>query len=347
MVSAVAFSPDGRNILSGSSDGIVRVWNIKENTPVPQQSVGRPLANRLFRASYVPNSGLIAYVLLDGTINLRDAYTGAMAGKPSWARTDSFAADTLAVSGDGKWLVSESSIRTIQKWDIASGRALGDPMSRHTGSVNDVAVSPSNSLIAAASNDSTIRLWDVATRRLVKTLEGHEKDTVAFSVDGNYLFPGFYDSTVRIWDVQTGEAFMLWRYPDGQWIASGSADKAVRIWSLSTLSEVRVLKGHYNRVLSVASSFDSAFLLTGEAVGGPLRDHTDWTYSIVFSPNGDEFASGSGDGTIPGRIWDTWAHIDLGSQGTSEADYSELSEEELRIRWSHSQASVVENDGWV
>lgn len=83
MVSAVAFSPDGRNILSGSSDGIVRVWNIKENTPVPQQSVGRPLANRVFRASYVPKSGLIAYVLLDGTINLRDAYTGAMAGKPS------------------------------------------------------------------------------------------------------------------------------------------------------------------------------------------------------------------------------------------------------------------------
>lgn len=126
------------------------------------------------------------------------------------------------------------------------------------------------------------------------------------------------------------------------------------------LSEVHVLEGHSDLVRNVAFSPNSAFLLSGsndetvrvwnvqtrEAIEDPLTGHTDYVPSVVFSPDGTEFASGSRDGTV--RIWDARVRTDLALYKQSEEDYSELNEEELRIRWNGGRASSTEaeNDGW-
>ena len=123
-----------------------------------------------------------------------------------------------------------------------------------------------------------------------------------------------------------------------------------------------MLKGHSFIVTSIAfSPPDSAFLIsgswdntvrvwnvqTGEAVGSSLTGHTESIYSVSFSPDGNEFASGSDDGTV--RTWDARARTDLALYTERKADYSELSDEELRIRWNVSRASSAEaeNDGWI
>lgn len=140
----------------------------------------------------------------------------------------------------------------------------------------------------------------------------------------------------------------------------GTYDRTVRIWSVSTLSEVHVLKGHSNYVMSVAFSHDNAFLVsgsvdktvrvwnvqTGEAVGVSLTEHTGWIFAVAFSLDGREFASGALDGTI--RTWEVPSRTDLVIFEQSEADYSELNDEELYIRWNRSRASYAEakNDGW-
>ena len=221
---------------------------------------------------------------------------------------------------------------------------------------------------------------------LVITLEGHEDSvtSVVFSVDGNKVISGSKDKTIRIWEAQTGKAageplrghfsavLALTVSADGKWVASGSRDGTLRIWDMATVSEVRVLNDYYSELSSIAFTPDSKSLIsglykdrfnsgahfkvmdvrTGEYFARVETINTERSCPLFFSPNGHEFASGSSDGTI--RVWDTRACTDIelyNADDTDEddTDYTELGEEELRIRWNASRAHRydADDDGWI
>lgn len=234
-------------------------------------------------------------------------------------------------------------------------------MLNHIKEVSSIAISPDNDLVASDSRNKTVRLWDVATQRLVKTLEGHDNSvsSAAFSADGKHIISASWDRTIRIRDARTGETVRQvltehWRAvesvaasPDGHWVASGSRfDGSVQIWSMSTPSEVHELEYRCYTDTCIPFSRDSAVLIsgsmsgmvtvqslrTGEALGVSLTGHTGILRSAAFSPNGHEFASGSLDGTV--CICDMKIRMDFALCKESKKEYSELSEEELRIRWN-------------
>ncbi|KAN0087272.1 WD40-repeat-containing domain protein [Elaphomyces granulatus] len=277
-VIAVAFSPDGRLLASGSRDNTIRLWDTVIGT---ERRTLEGHSSWVQAVAFSPDGRLLASGSRDTTIRLWDAVIGTerrtLEGHLSKV-------DAVAFSPDGRLLSSGSWDTTIRLWDTATGaeqRALGG----HSGFVYSVTFSSDGRLVASGSADTTIRLWDASTGTELRALKGHSEPVlaVAFSPDGRLLASGSHDATVRLWDASTGiERYTLKGHsqpvqavafsPDGGLLASGSDDETVRLWDASTGTERRLIS------------------------------HSDIVTAIAFSPNGRVLAFGSRDHTV--RLWD-------------------------------------------
>ena len=242
--------------------------------------------------------------------------------------------DSVAVSPDGRRIVSGSGDKTIKVWNLATGK-LERTLNGHSSSVGGVAVSPDGRRIVSGSgdlfssnDDSTIRVWNLATGELERTLNGHSGsvDSVAVSPDGQNIISGSGDGTIRVWNLATGElertleGHSAWVRsvaisPDGQNIISGSShDSTIRVWDLVTGELERTLEGHNRSVFSVAISPDGRRIVSG---GGDktikvwnlatgelertLEGHDKSVGSVTMSPDGQRIVSGSSDNTV--KVW--------------------------------------------
>jgi WD40 repeat protein len=78
----------------------------------------------------------------------------------------------VAVSPDGRFIVSGSEDRTVKVWELESGRLLRS-LKEHADDVNAVAVSPDGRFIVSGSDDRTVKVWELESGRLLRSLEGH------------------------------------------------------------------------------------------------------------------------------------------------------------------------------
>ena len=211
---SVAFSPDGKRIVSGSGDKTVRVWDAA--TGQPHRHADRPTpigaaADRPHRAecasvAFSPDGQRIVSGSVDKTVRLWDAATGQPIGAPLTGHTD--LVTSVAFSPDGKRIVSGSVDNTVRVWDADTGQPIGAPLTGHTGAVYSVAFSPDGKRIVSGSDDKTVRVWDADTGQPIGApLTGHTGAvySVAFSPDGKRIVSGSVDNTVRVWDAATGQ----------------------------------------------------------------------------------------------------------------------------------------------
>ncbi|CAG7849907.1 SubName: Full=Uncharacterized protein {ECO:0000313/EMBL:CCA70337.1} [Serendipita indica DSM 11827] len=335
-VNAVAFSPDGSRIVSGSDDNTIRVWDTDTG-----QSLGEPLQGHedsVVAVAFSPDGSQIVSGSLDKTLRLWDVATGEPLGEPLQGHEDGVMA--VAFSPDGSQIVSGSSDNTLRLWDVATGEPLGEPLQGHESEIWAVAFSPDGSQIVSGSRDKTLRLWDVATGEpLGEPLQGHESEiwAVAFSPDGSQIVSGSRDKTLRLWDVATGEplgeplqghegwVMAVAFSPDGSQIVSGSRDKTLRLWDVATGEPLgEPLQGHESEIWAVAFSPDGSQIVsgsrdktlrlwdvaTGEPLGEPLQGHESEIWAVAFSPDGSQIVSGSRDKTL--RLWDVATGEPLG-----------------------------------
>jgi WD40 repeat protein/3',5'-cyclic AMP phosphodiesterase CpdA len=256
-VNAVAFSPDGTSVLTGSHDGIARIWGTE--TYVNYHS--RPVTS----VAFSPDGTRIATASRnDAALIWRGTTTTTLIGHVDWV-------NAIVFSPDGTRIATASSDHTARIWDTAT-RTTITVHEGHADSLMSVAFSPDGTRIATASRDHTARIWhgDASTE-----LAGHAHwvNAVAFSPDGTRIATASSDHTARIWDTATGttlstlEGHTDWLNavaysPDGTLLATAADDGTARLWD-TTGRERTTLIGHSHRVTSVAFSPDGRHVVTG------------------------------------------------------------------------------------
>jgi WD40 repeat protein/serine/threonine protein kinase len=330
----VAFSPDGKRLVSGSFDGTVRVWDT-----ATQKDLHRlPAGSRVFGVAFHPDGRQVAAASEDGLVRVWD-----LGAAPELAvlRGHEGSVRTVAFGPDGRHLASGGDDATVRLWALESKEPAAVILRGHAAAVWGLAFSPDGRRLASAGFDETVRVWDPLTGAQVLTYRGHTEavNAVTFSPDGRHLASAGFDQVVRIWDAGNGQevhrlhGHTLLVYgvafsPDGQRLVSGGFDKTVKLWDTVTGREILTLHGHKHVVDGVAFSPDGGRLASagregvvrlwdarplpragGDAKLAVLSGHAGLVFGVAFSPDGRRLASTGWDGTA--RLFDVAARQEV------------------------------------
>ncbi len=215
---------------------------------------------------------------------------------------------SVAISSDGKTIVSGSRDGSVKIWDRASGELLKS-LEEHTDTVFSVAISTDGKTIVSGSRDGSVKIWDRASGKRLKSLEGHTGTvaSVAISSDGKTIVSSSDDGSVKIWERaswkllkslegHTGTVDSVAISSDGKTIVSGSWDNSVKIWDRASGKLLKSLEGNTSTVGSVAISSDGKTDRTNQTT----KQHT--VNSVAISSDGKTIVLGSGDKSV--KIWD-------------------------------------------
>ncbi|KAJ3740198.1 WD40 repeat-like protein [Lentinula detonsa] len=250
-IAEVAFSPDGRRIVSGSYDSSTRIWNADTG-----EAIGDPLQGHshfVTSVAFSPDGKRVVSGSADQSVRIWNAdtgeaiNTGEAISDPLQGHSNSVT--SVAFSPDGKRVVSGSADQSVRIWNADTGEAIGNPLQGHSNPVTSVAFSPNGKRIVSGSYDNSIRIWDANTGEATgDPLQGHSGfvTSVVFSPDGKRIVSGSWDRSIRIWNADTGEAIgdplqghsnsimSVAFSPDGKRVVSGSWDESIRIWNADT-----------------------------------------------------------------------------------------------------------------
>lgn len=248
----------------------------------------------------------------------------------------------LAVSSDGRLLLSGSQYGAIKLWDATTGQFIRD-FKGHTYDISAVAFSPDGVYAVSASADHMLKVWDVSKGKSLKTFKDrdHIKDVI-FTANGkfelsseqhkgSYSDARFYWETdkennikvftsadrklTQIFGTLADEVHSMALSADGEYILTGNGSNTLTLWDIKKSRPVRVFKGHSGKVMAAAFSPDSRFCLSGSrdstvrlwdvTTGQLIRllgKHRHDVRAVSFSSDGRFAISGGLDSVI--NFWD-------------------------------------------
>jgi WD40 repeat protein/nucleoside phosphorylase len=278
-VKSVAWSPDGKKVVTGSRDKTIKVWDALSGECL---AVLSGHGSTVRSVAWSPDGAYIVSGSRDKAIQIWDAYSYCCIHRICDAHDDWIR--TVACSLDGKYIASGSDDKSIKIWHAGTDNCAYT-LSGHEKSVRAIAWSPDGSRILSGSDDKLIKIWDTQTGNCIHTLPGHKNwvRSVAWSPDGTKFLSGSRDRVIKIWcakDIFCISCFsghesavrtVAWS-PDGSKLLSGSDDKTIKVWDLA--ANQCILTVNHNHVVT----------------------------AVAWSPDGSQFLSGSRDKTV--KIWD-------------------------------------------
>jgi WD40 repeat protein/serine/threonine protein kinase len=329
-VLAVAFSPDGHTILTGTADGTAQPWDTFTG-----EAKGKPFLHgaQVLAVAFSPDGKAILTGCADKSARLWEIATGKL------LRELPHKEPVFAVSfdPDGKTLFSGSGDGTVQRWEASSGKPVGESFP-HEEMVLSLAISSDGRTLVTGSEDGKAQLWNVATREPIGKPFQHPGRgaiwAVAFSPDDKTLVTGSTNEALH-WELAKGESRrgepLQHQSPvrsvafsrDGRTILTGSDDKTARLWDAASGRPLGVPLQHAGRVRSVAFSPDCRHILTGSedrsarlwqapSVNrrGYRLPHQGRVWAVAFSRDGKTALTGSADKTA--WLWDVATGMPVG-----------------------------------
>ena len=298
-IDSVAFTPDGRRLVVGSNNNVVKVWDFIRDESMDLK--GHEAAVVAVAAS--PDGKKFASGGWDGKVFIWDAAAGKKLVEyrghnlPNTPPGDSQTTTLRSVcfSPDSKRVVSVAFGNSpfvrhlnceVKIWSAETGKTLITLEGQHTKSRNffiyNASYSPNGKLIATGGYDHKLKLWDATTGKVHRVIEGHTNNVlgVAFSPDGKRVATASTDRTLAVWDVSTGEelfrlkghrgpVFSVMYSRDGKRIVSGCWDKTVKLWNADTGVELLTLGNLPGPIRTVVFSLDGKRIAA--AGGAPKR----------------------------------------------------------------------------
>ncbi len=324
-VQSVAYSPDGRLLVSGATDNTVRIWNLAE--PGSEAIVLEKHEAPVLAVAFSPDGQIIASGGEDKNIWLWDA--NDLDGEPRLLLGHDDQVLSLAFSPQGL-LASSGLDGKVLLWDVTdlspTPRTLVD-QDRH---ILGLAFSKDGQTLALAGDDRSVKLLDVAIGN-ARTIGQHDSSviSVAFSPDQQSLASTSVDGTVRVWDLSGQGQDKVFRghesrvrsvlfLPDGRRLVSASDDSTLRVWDLNDPSQaIAVLPGHGARVRNLALSPDGQTIASASDdqtirlwrtsrspdVDVTLTGHEANVLAVAFAPGKDIMFSSGADNNV--RLWNT------------------------------------------
>ena len=337
----MAFSPDGRTLLTGSDDGTARLWDT-----TTLRSLGPPLEHRapVRAAAFSADGRTVLTASRDGTARLWDTVNSRPVGPPLEHQGDEL---SLAFSPDGRTALTASRYGPARFWDAASGLPL--TFVARDGDVATVAFSPDGRTVATGGRRGVL-LWDFPAGRTLGPHMDHREAVidVSFSPDSRTLLTVTFPIDIndraglrRLWDTTSGRPIA----PEVGYQKSaarkekqedrGTPDRTLGNDPYLTpemLSKKQQQRGAPQSLLEgagvqvVAFSSDGGSVLTGSEDGtarlwslatgrprGPVLRHQDQdlrrnpeqpsgVVAVAFSLDGQALLTGSADGTV--NLWD-------------------------------------------
>jgi WD40 repeat protein len=273
-VHALAYSPDGKKIVSSGVGRALVLWDASTGKELRQfASRGQPHG-----VVFSPDGKYIAAI--PGMAQVWEVATGKKIHDLNDAKSVVIA---LAFAPDGKTLATANSDNAIHLWDPANGEEKRR-IDCGQGGVTALAYSPDGTTLASGGKDGAIRLWDVDNGKECRRFAADNKEirSLVFSPDGKHLVVGSGDDTPRLWNVATGREIRtfgekqgvfapLALSPDGKWLATGYADGTVSLWDAASGEEKRHWRAGWGKARAMAFSPDGKTLASALLWNGGFR----------------------------------------------------------------------------
>ncbi len=284
-VNALTITPDGKYIVSASEDKTVRIWNLENGEEVRKLLGHDESVNAL---AVTPDGSYI----VSGEGERGEHWPSRKSGSQDiklWNLENGEevrkllghdeSVNALAVTPDGKYIVSASGDKTVRIWNIENGEEVRKLLG-HDESVNDLAITPDGKYIVSASGDKTVRIWNLENGEEVRKLIGHEEpvNALAITPDGSSIVSG-ESNNFLVWKVnlirnQSGptghheKIVCVTVLEDNSTVFSISEDANLKAWNMAT-GELRTdLTLGKNKIENAAINFNGqkALFVTNENI---------------------------------------------------------------------------------
>jgi WD40 repeat protein len=330
-INAVAVSPDGTTILTGSEDRTGRLI-ARSSGKVVRVVAGHNAPVR--SVAFSRNGDRIATADAKGGLRVCETATGL--GVIAFGHTAPGGSaiqplQKVAFSGQES-LVSASADGTLKTWRFAGSWTVHKTLGSHVFRILALDFSPDGGLLAAGggepSRSGEVKIWEVGKGMLGRSLPTLHSDTVCslrFSPDGTKLATASADKFLKVSSVADGKLVRSyeghthqvlavdWK-SDGKELVTGGGDNVLKVWDYASGEQLRTLQAAGKQVTSVrwiagkpevvGASGDTQVRIWNADNGGIARGFggaSDYVYSVTASADGARIAAGGADGVL--LVW--------------------------------------------